>query len=147
MKLLKRKYILKHKNNYSELVNKFGIFFLIKENKITYVGRTADFLGFGVFTIARKNTVKCDSFYVHHLPHRTNLNDVQARYIVKFKPNFHQCLPKNNIYLSWNVLKKHFKGVSWWTIKRGIREGKIIPYFEGKHFKEENIEKYLNTFH
>lgn len=146
MKLLTSKYIIKNGNHIQLefLFQENGVYFLIYKKKIVYVGKTEGIFGVSIFNHLKQNKIKFEQFYINQLDTEC-IEDIQARYIVKFKPKYNYTLPKNSIYMSRYKIKRFFKGVDWRIIKRGIREGFITPYFNDTAFKEEQVGCYLNT--
>ena len=96
-----------------------GIYFLIKDEKVVYVGQSVD-----IFTRVCAHRAKdFDSFtflvYPRHL-----LNLAEASYIQRFNPAMNGSLPQQNFFFSLAQLKRHL-GWDMRKVKRHIRENGI----------------------
>ena len=145
MKLLKRKDILQKKNNLSDIFLSSGIYFLINGNKIVYVGQTRIHFATRISNHIKANKIKFNSFCTISFPSDKNLNNIETTYIIKFNPKYNSKLPQNPTYISRQQIKKIFYNVSWITIKKGIKNDLIHPYFNAKAFNINEVGDYLNS--
>lgn len=145
MQYLKRKEIIQNKNNLSDIFLSSGIYFLIQDNEIVYIGQTKIHFATRISKHINSNNIKFNSFYIIPFSPDENLNIIEAKYIIKFNPKHNSKFPQNSTYLSRQQIKKFFFGISWPTIKKGIQKDLIRPYFNGKVFNINEVGNYINS--
>lgn len=145
MRYLKKKEIIQNKNNLSDIFLSSGIYFLIQGNEIVYVGQTKIHFATRISKHINTNNIKFNSFYIIPFSPNENLNIIETKYIVEFSPRHNSKLPQNSTYLSRQQIKKFFFGVSWTTIKKGIKKDLIHSYFNGKAFNVNEVGNYINS--
>lgn len=106
-----------------------GIYFLLRNNKIVYVGQCKKGLA---RLYAHCSDKKFDGYYFKQCDVE-NLNNIEAYYICNFEPQYNQTIPSNEYFKSKSQLKEIFK-VSGVKLNKMIREKQIKPYFHGSYF-------------
>ncbi len=115
--------ILSKKDNLKQII---GIYFLIKNHKIIYVGQSQQDVRYRIQIHFMEKDF--DNFYILECP-REYLSTLEAHFIVKFEPELNDyTLPSNPVYKSLAQLKKHFRcNVN--PLKKWIKENKLKNYF------------------
>lgn len=130
--LISKKKILSNKIIFE---NKTGIYFLIKDNEIVYVGQSTQFY---TKLSSHVNNKDFDSYFIIEVPEE-QLTEYEVEYIIKFNPIYNSILPSNNIYKTLESMKKIFELTKWnlkktvriHDIKRAFRNYYDIRDFEG----------------
>lgn len=124
--LNKNEILDKSKNNLSLI----GIYFLIKNNKIVYVGQSVNIFK-RIADHIRSEKMDFDSYSFENYP-KKNLNLIEAEYIIKFEPKLNSyMLPKNSKYAPINSTRKKY------DLKAKAAE-RIIKKYELKTFYNNN---------
>lgn len=123
-----------------------GVYLLIKDGKVVYVGQTGDIIARVSFHIT-EGVKQFDSFsYVECL--QTELNNVEAHYIYEFCPTYNIQTPSSNMYKTARGLKELF-GLSAIIIKRWIKhfmiEDKRDLYRVSDFDELYNFKSWLDT--
>ncbi len=130
-----------------------GIYFLIKGAEIVYVGQSVDILN----RIAQhsKDVLKdFDSFSILECPTELLLT-LEAHFIYKFRPRLNTSLPTNNLYKSFQQIKKlhdiNAVVIKLWMNYKAIKSDKDGFYclrdFEGiNDFKDWMRRKHPNIY-
>lgn len=88
-----------------------GIYFLLKDNKIVYVGQTKN--GFNrIINHLHNRTIDFDSFHFINIKDTDRLNEIELKYILKFNPKYNKSISSiipSADYISMDKLKKIIK--------------------------------------
>jgi predicted GIY-YIG superfamily endonuclease len=117
-----------------------GIYFLIQNQKIVYIGQSHDVIN-RIYTHLNKGKKGFDSFSYIEIAY-DKLNILEAEYIVKFKPIHNTKLPSNDKYKSAEILLK-LLGWNRWKLKKVIKNNRILPVYEGfcKYYHVDDFAK------
>ena len=125
-------YILDKKQNINK---KPMIYFLIKDNKIIYVGQSK----FGVSRIYGHRDKDFDSFSYIEVD-VNELDEREAFYIVELSPILNSSyLPSNKTYIHANNIK-HYFSMGAWDVKRLLKRNNAKSYYNGEYYKISEIE-------
>lgn len=137
MKYLNEKEIIK--NMFPAELRKSIIYFLIKDEKIVYVGQSTN----GIYRIAAHSSDKVFNGYFYKEYPTEKLNDIEAEYIVRFEPYYNNSMPTNNIYKSIAYLKEIYNTDAR-TLKKFLKNNNIKPYFHGEYYSITEIDNALS---
>jgi len=105
--ILTKDIILQEQIEKSVVNPKCGIYFLIKNNNIIYVGQSIDIWS-RVMTHSLDIEKDFDYFSCHFCD-KPYLDELELKYILKFKPSLNRNLPPNNQYMTKQQLLKNLK--------------------------------------
>jgi len=74
-----------------------GIYFLIKDNRVVYVGQSIDLLK---RSLGGHKSKDFDAVCYIEIDYKINLNNIEAYFIAKFKPKYNSAIPPNKIGVS-----------------------------------------------
>jgi len=132
--------ILKIKKPASEL-GKSGIYFLIKDDIIVYVGQTRNSESriYSHFNDASKDF---DSY--SFIPYNEDeLNDMEAYYVATLNTKYNMTMPQNNIFKSVPQLKTIF-GKGALDIRKAIKKARAKIYFDS-YYIVSDVAKYIDS--
>jgi excinuclease UvrABC nuclease subunit len=78
-----------------------GIYFLIKESELVYVGQSADIMN-RIAQHAKESVKDFDSYSILECPYEY-LTTLEAYCIYKFRPRLNAVFPPNQLYKSFNT--------------------------------------------
>ena len=132
--------ILEIKKPASEL-GKSGIYFLIKDNVIVYVGQTRNSES-RIYSHFNDASKEFDSY--SFIPcHEDELNDMEAYYVVTLNTEYNMTMPPNNVFKSVPQLKAIF-GKGALDIRKAIKKARAKIYF-GSYYMVSDIAKYVDS--
>ena len=100
-----------------------GIYFLINEDEIVYVGQASDILN-RVYFHAKDKSKVFDSFSFVDIDNDADFNAIEAEYIFRFGPMYNKSMPKNDKYKSFDSLLEVI-GTNRWNLNRFIEINQI----------------------
>lgn len=117
-----------------------AIYYLIHDNQIVYVGQSNAPLARIAYHISDPQKA-FDRYYIQTIL-SGNLNDIEAREILRLKPIYNRELPSNNIYASAGRLKR-LCCCNKWAINKYIKNNRIqgiqlqdIAYYKIMDFRQ-----------
>jgi hypothetical protein len=116
------------------------IYFLIRNEKIVYVGQS---IAFGARMQQHLNGKKIFDSIAHIDVYEEDLGDVEAFYIVKFNPEYNKTLPPNNLYLGESKISKRLK-IPISQVKATLAEIGIFPQWQNCYLKKDVEEKTID---
>lgn len=125
-----------------------GIFFLIKDEKIVFVGRTI--IGVGAISQHFKDK-DFDKYYFMKCP-KEDVESLAYEYIIKFVPIYNKSLPKREGYISLPAYKRKIAelGVEKYThiTKKNIFKNhvgvQLCPYIGSQTYELEGLNRITN---
>ena len=127
MKLKTKKEILSRR---TPLEKDCFIYFLIKGEEIVYVGQTTN----GLTRITQHCADKNFDYYSIEKCQITNLDNLEARYIVEFNPKYNSStLPKNSIYWPKKKILREFR-LDGFAFNRIAKRHGLNPCYCGDYY-------------
>jgi GIY-YIG catalytic domain len=107
-----------------------GIYFLLKDGKVIYVGQSSNVMArIGVHIANPKKSF--DSYSFFKVENYDDLNVIETYYIYKFDPLENKVFPSNPWFISVALLKEKFK-VSKTELNRLVKIGRLNTFlFQG----------------
>ena len=121
--------ILSNRKEIIDLQGRFIVYFLLKEDKIVYVGSSENFLQRLSLHITKKEK-DFDSYSFIELPNRAEMLKTEAENIIYYNPYYNKVLTESFISLARckQKLIKEGKRIDLRKIKKYIEELKIKTY-------------------
>ena len=116
-----------------------GIYFLIRDGEIVYVGQsTCNILE----RIARHTRDKVfDSFTVIHMTSDVDLDRLEAEYVYQLNPEYNKTMPRNSPYASKATLASRY-GLNTFQTDRLVAQASVVPS-PGGYYDVREIEPYI----
>jgi len=114
--------IIENKCGYSQLC---GIYFLIKDNSVVYVGQSKNMVE-RIHAHARDKDF--DSYYFLEVD-SNELNNFEAMYITLYQPEYNKIFPKSDLFISFGALMTHFD-IGRKKLKKVLFGLSILPVFQ-----------------
>lgn len=129
-----------------------GIYFLIQNNNIVYVGQSSELIH-RISNHEKDRKIIFDGYSYIKCP-KEILDDLEAYYIYTFKPKYNSVLPKNKYFKSIGQLKREIfylpiPVLKFWISYYGIKDNGlgwycVKDFFRLYNFKEWMAQKYNN---
>ena len=116
-----------------------GIYFLIRDGEIVYVGQsTCNILAHITHHLRDKDF---DSFTVIHMTGDVDLNAVEAAYVYALRPEYNKSMPPGSPHVSQQTLQNRL-GLTWDHTIRIINQSGIQPDANG-YYDIRDLESYV----
>lgn len=111
-------------------IDNVGIYVLLREGEIVYVGQSQNIKSRIGTHLAEKAKI-FDSYYVIYCD-SFQLNDLEAEFIIKFDPIYNAAIPSNNEYKTFEGVRKQLTSKHRWRDVKKYIEHKNIKTCEGR---------------
>lgn len=125
------------KTNNIKVKPKRGIYFLFNKGDLVYIGQS-EFIEKRIFDhVGSKNF---DSWNYIEYSKETSLNEIEADFILKYKPFYNKTIPANNLWISRGILSRIYD-VPMLKSRRLINEEKVefIKFNNTEYLKWGNL--------
>lgn len=139
MTLLNKDEIINNSEEYKDIC---GIYFLMKDDEIVYVGQSQSIYS-RLYSHNKDINKKFDKYYYTEVSNN-ELDDKESEYIFKFNPIYNKILPEHPKFKTLNQIKSFFS-------KEGLKKDLVDLYIKFKNIGKSKLYNFkdfddLNTF-